>query len=142
MKRSSMVSLFLLSLAALSCDDPAAVKDCVDERGIVVPERFCQGKLPDAGAMTDEERHYYQTVIVPRGPTYVPVYQWHYDTVYVPVGNRIWGGSYVPSSGVTYVPSSSFRGSAPGRVSMPSSFSVSRGGFGATGHSFFSGGGS
>jgi len=135
-RSSTMVSLCLVGLAALSCDDERAhIQDCVDEKGIVVPERFCKGKLPDAGAMTPEERHYYQTVIVPMGPSYVPVYRWHYDDVYVPVGNRIWGGSYAPSANFEYTPASAFRGSSPGAVA------VSRGGFGAVGRSFSFGGG-
>ncbi len=137
-RSSSMVRLCLVMLAALAaCDDERAhVQDCVDDRGIVVPERFCKGKLPDAGSMTVEERNYYQTVIVPQGPTFVPSFRWHYDDVYVPVGWHIWGGSYAPSGGLTYTPSSSFKGVMPGAVT------VSRGGFGSVGRSFsFSGAG-
>lgn len=137
-RKSSMVKLCLVGLAALaSCDadDRAHVQDCVDSRGIVVPEHFCDGKLPDAGSMTVEERTYYQTVIVPQGPRFIPYYQWHYDDVYVPIGNHIWGGSYAPSAEYSYTRGSTFTGSTPGAIS------ASRGGFGSVGRSFSSGGG-
>lgn len=138
MKKSSAVSVFLLALAANACkDDPPDIKHCVDAKGVVVPERFCN--MPDGGAnwftdpkvvqsFTTEERHYYDTYIVPQVhlyPTYVPHYMWHYDTVVVPVGNRVWSGSYAPSVGRSYYTPSAYK-----------SVSVSRGGFGSVGRSF------
>lgn len=151
MKRSSMVSVFLVSLAAsalCACDDDTpSIKHCVDKAtGTVVPERFCGGNIPDASTMTVEERTYYNTVIVPAGPAYHPFYLWHYDPVFVPIGHRVWTGGYAPAPGRVYYTPSAWRSSgaslsvgsrpspsyAPGR----SSGSVSRGGFGSVGRSF------
>lgn len=131
MRKSRCVTLTILAaFAASACDDSVGdVKHCVDENGVVQAEALCDppdGGDSDASVQTpvyDEHGVVTHYVYVPRTH-----FHWYYmsgggSRIYSP-GSRVSGGSYTPSVGRSYSPPSS----------------ISRGGFGGTGHGF--GGGS
>lgn len=148
MKKSSMVQLGLVLLLAACKEDKTYIKHCVDEKGIVVDEKYCNG-----GTVTDGGIVYHEAVTeqTPGAQPTVRLVRWHYDDVYVPIGNMVWSGSYYPVYEprvyvshtyyrTTVLPTRStgggwFSRSYGGGVSAPAP-SVSRGGFGSTGAHF------
>lgn len=103
-KKSSHVKLTIIaSLALTACEqqptslDWDTVKRCVDKNNMVVDEYMCEDKPRAAG-----------------GRAY---YRWYYGGRTGYIGNRISGGNYEPTPGVSY----------------KSLSSVSRGGLGGTG---------
>ena len=115
LKRSRNVTLTILSAIALAaCDEQASdIKHCVDENGVVQDESNCNPNTEDGGT----------------NPVYHPGFRWYYGGFSSPQvrGTRITtgsGGSYTPAPHVNYSPPS-----------------IGRGGFGATGEGFGTGGG-
>lgn len=111
MKRSKSIQLFALSAVAaatlLGCGNQAHLdeqKNCVDEKGVVLPDSQCQ----------------------PGGVGYHPGAYWYYggSRFYHP-GMVVGGGSRIPVAGKSY-----FAPTSPHFNSAPSS--VSRGGFGTS----------
>ena len=85
-------------------------RHCVDNNGVVMPDSLCNCR--------DEQNHYRGGY----GMGYMP-YIWYYGSRNYGYGERVGGGAYTPSPGVSY--------SSPG---------VSRGGFGSSAHGSSGGG--
>src|SRR5258708_22303266 len=117
MKKSKIITLGILALTAIACDDnnnTEEVRHCLDADGVVVDESLCASD--DGGVSSNPLNH---SVIIHR---------WYYggSRVYTP-GTRIIinsGGGWAPSPGHSY--------------STPST--IGKGGFGATGHGATGGG--
>ena len=119
MKKSKIITLGILALTAIACDDNISeeAQHYVNADGIVVDEALCN---PDAGATINQDPNVLHPAII---------YRWYYggSRVYTP-GTRIIinsGGGWAPSPGHSY--------------STPST--IGKGGFGATGHGATGGGG-
>lgn len=100
MKRSLSVSLTILTvIAAAACDEQAS-QQCVDENEVAVSDDKCA----DAGPVNN-------------GGNTRSGFFWYYNNRSVPIGSKVYGGTYSHDS-----VSSGTRGSSVG---------VSRGGFGS-----------
>jgi hypothetical protein len=121
MKQSTTLNLIFInvlaaSILAVSCADNSENQQCVDEEGKVVNDNNCNQNNPH--------------------------YRWYYGGGLFNHGSHVSGGRYVPLVGHSYTtPSqrstgSSFWGGSSHGTSTPS---VSRGGFGSSGHGFSSG---
>lgn len=123
-KTRSITLTLLAAIAAAACDENQTatqenIKHCVDENGVVQDESNC-ANVP--------ESHDGGTPVDPQHPHNGGHFFWYYGGVSSPrsPGTRITtgsGGSYTPSPGVKYSPPS-----------------ISKGGFGSTGHGFSGGG--
>lgn len=116
MRRSATITLTILTgIALAACDEPQEeIKHCVDENGVVQDEAVCAdaGAEGPTGPIDPQHPHV--------GSTH---FFWYYGGGYrapLTPGTRVTGGSYTPS---------------PGRVYSPPS-TITRGGFGSTGHGF------
>lgn len=112
MKKTKFITLILLPVLAIACSKDPHYQHCVDQNDIVVDDSICK---VDAGISTTGSH-------------------WYFGPRWFGIGSRVSGGSYIPMSGRSY----NFSSPSGGFKSSPS---ISRGGFGSTGHGFSSGGG-